>query len=369
MRWLFATLVFALCAFCQQDALSGGQQAFAAGDLSRAEALFREHLRIHPADARALSNLAAVHSRRENFPEAVNLYREAIAAAPQVPEIRFNLAVALLKSGQAADATGELRAFLEARPEETRARQLLGVSLMEAGDFAGAITELEQVRAQAPSEASVVFALAMAHARGGDEEQGKRLIAALDRFPAQARLLEGLMEYRAGRFDEARAKFEECLGYDANQAPAVAALGRLSLLEKKDDLAIEQLERALRLMPQDAESTYQLGVLYDRNGDTQTGRAYLRKATTMRAGYADPYYQLARILHRDEEFASALEQVEIANRLLPNHESIRFLKGRILQSLGRREEARAEFEAVRKIKAQSIRKARQRVDGELSLEP
>ncbi len=369
MRWLLATLVFALSAFCQQDALSGGQQAFAAGDLLRAEALFREHLRTHPKDPRALSNLAAVHSRRENFPEAVKLYREAIAAAPQVPEIRFNLAIALLKSGHAAEATGELRTFLKARPQEMRARQLLGVSLLEAGNFAGAIAELEQVRTASPNDPSVVFALAMAHARGGDEAKGSALVAGLDRFPAQARLLEGLMEYRAGRFDEARAKFEECLRHDANQAPAIAAIGRLYLLDKKDDLAIEHLERALRLMPQDAESTYQLGVLYDRNGDTQKGRAYLRKATSMRAGYADPYYQLARILHRDEEFAAALEQVELANQLLPNHESIRFLKGRILQSMGRRDEAREEFEAVREIKAQSIQKARQRVDAELTLEP
>lgn len=366
---LLATCVFCLLLGAQQDALTMGQQAFAAGDLSRAEMLFREHLQAQPKDPRALSNLAAVHSRRENFPEAVKLYREAIAAAPHVPEIRFNLAIALLKSGQAGEATEELRSFLKARPKEMRARQLLGVSLLEAGDFRGAIQELEQVRVASPNDPSVVFALAMAHARGGDEAQGKALVAGLERFPAQARLLEGLMEYRAGRFDEARAKFEECLRYEPNTAPAIAAVGRLYLLDKKDDLAIEHLERALRLMPQDAESTYQLGVLYDRNGDTQKGRAYLRKATTMRAGYADPYYQLARILHRDEEFGAALEHIDQADRLLPNHESIRFLRGRILQSLGRRDEARTEFEAVRKIKAQSIQKARQRVDGELTLEP
>lgn len=112
MRWLFAMLIFTLCAAAQQDLLSDGQQAFAAGDLARAETLFREHLRTHPGDPRALSNLAAVHSRREDFPEAVKLYRKAIAAAPQVPEIRFNLAIALLKSGHAAEATGELRTFL-----------------------------------------------------------------------------------------------------------------------------------------------------------------------------------------------------------------------------------------------------------------
>ncbi|MCU0229114.1 MAG: tetratricopeptide repeat protein, partial [Bryobacterales bacterium] len=146
MRSLIAILVLAACSLAQQDALSAGQRALAAGDLTQAETLFREHLQRQPNDPRALSNLAAVLSRREHFSEAVKLYRQAISGAPQVPEIRFNLAIALLKSGQAADATQELRTFLQARPLEMRARQLLGVSLLEAGDFRAAIQELEQVR-------------------------------------------------------------------------------------------------------------------------------------------------------------------------------------------------------------------------------
>jgi Flp pilus assembly protein TadD len=364
--WLFA----AACMMqASTDFLAAGQRAYAAGDLEQARQLFLQHLSIHPNDARAISNLAAVHARREEYPAAVAAYRKAIAVAADVPEIRFNLAVALLKGGETEAAIPELKSFLQARPEELRARHLLGVAYVDSGRFGDAIAELEAVRAASPADPSVVFPLAMAHARGGDESAAQELVSQLERLPAQARLLEGLIEYRFGRFPEARAKLEECLRYDRNQVAAIAALGRLHLLDKQDEAAIELLERAIHLAPHDAESTYQLGVLYDRNGDTTRGMEYLHRAASMRSGYADPHYQLARILHREQQLDEALKAVNVADRLLPDHEAIRFLKGRILQSLGRAGEARVEFDAVRKLKAQTIEKARQRVVSDLTLEP
>ena len=75
----------------------------------------------------------------------------------------------------------------------------------------------------------------------------------------------------------------------------MTALGRLELLDHNDTEAIRLLEHALRLNPSDAESTYQLGVLYDRNGRTAEGVPLLRRALTLRANYPDPHYQLGRI--------------------------------------------------------------------------
>ena len=57
-----------------------------------------------------------------------------------------------------------------------------------------------------------------------------------------------------------------CLQLKPDNVPALTALGRLELLDHNDAEAMALLEHALRLNPSDAESTYQLGVLYDRNG-------------------------------------------------------------------------------------------------------
>ena len=85
------------------------------------------------------------------------------------------------------------------------------------------------------------------------------------------------------------------LALKPDNVPALTALGRLELLDHNDTEAIGLLERALRINPADAESTYQLGVLYDRNGRTEEGAKLLRRAITLRANYPDPHYQLGRI--------------------------------------------------------------------------
>ena len=81
----------------------------------------------------------------------------------------------------------------------------------------------------------------------------------------------------------------------------MTALGRLELLDHNDAEAIRLLGARARANPADSESTYQLGVLYDRNGRTAEGVTLLRRAITLRANYPDPHYQLGRIAleHKD----------------------------------------------------------------------
>ena len=298
-----------------------------------------------------MSNLAAVYSRREQYSEAIALYQKALNANPALKQIRFNLAIAELKAGLPADAARNLELFLQAFPQEDRARTLLGAALVEAGDFKRAIAELENA---APSPATK-YALAVAHARAGDENKATELLSSLT--PAAAELTQGFIEYRRGRFPEAKDHFEAALKLDANHAPAIAALGRLALLDNRDAVAIELLERALKLAPQDAESTYQLGVLYDRNGRTPQGRAMLSRALTLRAGYPDPHYQLARIDFREKQYAAALKHLQSAAKLLPEHEAIRLLLAQTYRALGRTAEANREFAEVRRLKNRRIEKS------------
>src|ERR1700716_3865885 len=107
-----------------QNSLDGGRQALEAGDLTRAEQLFRQHLHQHPGSAEALSNLGAISSRREQFREAVTFYERALKANPQLIPVHFNIAVALGRLAEYPKAAEHLRVFLKSYPQEARARQL-----------------------------------------------------------------------------------------------------------------------------------------------------------------------------------------------------------------------------------------------------
>jgi len=357
-------LILITLAVSQPDLLGDGQRAFARGDLERAEALFREHVRRFPDSAEGWSNLAAVHARRGQYAEALPLYERALQANPKLAPVHFNIAVSLGQLKRYAEAAAHLRAFLAQHPKDARAYQLLGLCLMESGDPRGALEALEKSYRLNPDDSSILYALAYAHARGGDEEKAAAYLAKTESNPVQAKLIEGLLLYRRGMWAEAKAVFREVTRWKPDFQPAVAALGRLELLERNDAAAIELLERALQLNPQDAESAYQLGVLYDRNGDSARGKQLLERAASLRAGYGDPHYQLGRIYHREGNLAKAQQELELARKLLPEQEAVRMALGRLYQAMGRTAEAKAEFDEVRRLKARVVERDRLRVESD-----
>jgi Flp pilus assembly protein TadD len=347
-----------------QDLLDSGRRALESGDLGRAERDFRAYLEGHPASAQALSNLGAISARREQFREAVKFYERALQADPKLAPVHFNMAIALGRLNEYGAAAEHLRVFLKDYPQESRARQLLGLCLTELGDFRGALPELEASYKLNPKDTSILYSLAYANARAGDIDRAAGLLQQSEADPAQANLIQGLIEYRRGRFPEAKALFHAVLARKPDQVAAMTALGRLELLDHNDEKAIELLEHALRLSPADAESTYQLGVLYDRNGRTAEGVKMLRRAITLRANYPDPHYHLGRIAADRKDYKTALAELELARRLLPDQEAIRLLLGRTYQALGREAEAKAEFAEVRRLKAAAIEHDRQRVESD-----
>jgi protein O-GlcNAc transferase len=366
---MLSELLIAVMLAAVPNALDSGQQALQAGDLTRAEQLFRQYLSQNPSSGQALSNLGAICARREQFSEAVALYEKALKADPKLVPVHFNMAIALGQLKAYDKAAQHLRIFLKSYPDEARARQLLGLALMETGDARGALAELETSYKLNPKDGSILYALAVANARVGDADRAAELLRQSQTNPAQGKLIEGLIEYRRGRFAEAKALFKDVLQINPDAGPALTALGRLELLDHNDTEAIRLLERALRLNPSDAESTYQLGVLYDRNGRSEEGVKLLRRATGLRANYPDPHYQLGRIALEHQDYKTALAELEEARRMLPNQEAIRLALGRTYQALGRDAEAKAEFAEVRRLKAAVIERDRQRVESDQLMKP
>ena len=362
-------LLLAFLLAAPQNQLDNGRQALEAGDLNRAELSFRQYLTQHPASAEAFSNLGAICARRQQYREAVEFYDKALQADPKLTPVHFNIAVALGRSNEYARAANHLRSFLKAYPQEPRAHQLLGLCLTEIGDLRAALPELETSYRLNPGDTSILSSLAYANARTGAVNRAAELLQQSQVDPVQGKLIEGLIEYRRGRFAEAKGIFEEVLKLNPDNAPVLTALGRLELLDHNDPRAIELLERALRMNPSDAESTYQLGVLYDRSGKPDHGVKLLRRAITLRANYPDPHYHLGRMAVERQDYKTALAELELARRMLPDQEAIRLLLARTYQALGRGAEAKAEFAEVRRLKAAVIERDHQRVESDALMKP
>jgi tetratricopeptide (TPR) repeat protein len=358
-----------------QDPSAALKEAMEHGDYQKAEEIYRAYLKQNPNSAEALSNLAVVLARRQKYDEAIAAYQKALKLNPKLTQIYFNLAVAYLGAQKYSEAVPALRQFLKSYPDEVRAQQLLGICLVEMGDRTGGIAQLEKVLAAKPGDVSVLFALAGSHIRAGNEARGQSLLMQMEKTgsrPEQVRLLQGLLFYRAQDYVRAEEEFRKALIYDPNSAAALAALGRVRLFASDDAGAMECLEKAVKLAPQDAESSYQLGVLLNRNGQPTRGRELLNKAIELRPDYPDPLYALAKIEIGEGNTKAALPLLERAVSYAPDVEAVRILLARTYQSLGQQDKAKVEFAEVRRLQDARIGKIVKQFQGErpaLPMEP
>lgn len=70
-----------------------GKQAFDQGRKQAAELAWQQAVRLNPADAAVVNNLALLKKESRNFAEAVTLLETGIRHSPEVAELHYNLGV------------------------------------------------------------------------------------------------------------------------------------------------------------------------------------------------------------------------------------------------------------------------------------
>ena len=361
-----------LLSFFAADLLSSGRSAMERGEYADAERLFREQILKTPRSAEALSNLGAVLARENKLSDAVAAYKRALSADPNLNPVYLNLGIAFFRAGQFEAAIAPLDRFLKFQPNEIQALKIRAICLVESAQYPLGISELDRLNQRKPNDPSILFALAGAHIRAGNADQGKLLLQQLEgmNIPgASAHLLQGMLYYRSKLYEEAERELQEALRLDANSAATLAALGRLRLRVNDDPAATDYLQRALSIQPQDSESNYQLGVLLSRNGQEERGRQCLKRALEQRANFPDPMYFLGKMELSLNHGAEAVKYLEAASRLAPHQENITFLLARAYKETGQEARAKTAMTEVRQLQTERLKKDRAAMDPERAVDP
>lgn len=191
-------------------------------------------------------------------------------------------------------------------------------------------------------------------------------------------LLDGVELQRAGRLDEAAARYRAVLAQDRRQADALNLLGVLSLLRGKYGEAAELIGRAVAVSPQTASYHNNLGEALRALARLQDAEHAYRRAIAVQADYAPAHLNLGTVLYgqgRFEEAAAACraaiaitgptpaaltnlgnvldrlgrlaESEDCHSRALamaPNDPEVAMNHGNVLRALGRNDEAVARYQ-------------------------
>jgi len=140
-------------------------------------------------------------------------------------------------------------------------------------------------------------------AEGADR---RRLKMALDPAAAETRLKEALGECRNRKFDKGRELLEQLVADDPENHVALDALGKVLVIMKEPDTAIEMFKKAIDLRPDFAKAILNLAQTHYRLGNLQEARNYYSRIVEYEPKNPDGHFGLANVYRKTEHYKDAI---------------------------------------------------------------
>lgn len=258
-------------------------EANRSGSVDEAERLAIDVLELAPRRTGALSVLYAIRKAQQNNTAALALIRRVVDLEPNNFWATNELALLLLRQGDIGGALRRARHAIRIAPENAQSHYLMGMALTEA---------------HKPAAGEYHFWRAL-------EISGSREPAVLANL--------ALCLKNQGKMTEARALYEESLNKAPRQLHALLGLARLEEADRKPAAALALIERAEEVAADNPNVVLQRAVVLGRMGQTS---------------------EALRTLDRSVD-SSRLTAVELME------------KGRLLDRMGKYEQAFAAFKAGR----------------------
>jgi tetratricopeptide (TPR) repeat protein len=330
----------------RQQAMTLEQQ----GNVTAAETAWHAVLKTQPSSAEAYAHLGLLAARQEHYKQAVPLYRKALELNPSIPGLRFNLGLALFKGGELRSALGEFQRLLKAEKpgseQSLRLTMLVGMAHYGLGEYAAAAVPLREAAARDPQ--NLQLRLALAHSCLWSKQydcvmEAYREILILNAESAEADMLAGEALDAQKDYDGAIQQFRAAEKADPNEPEVHFGLGYILWTQRRYEEAETELRAELANNPRHAMSLAYLGDTEIQLNHAEQAPPLLNKAIAIDAALELPHLDLG-ILDADAgRNPQALQELQTAARLAPDDVNVHFRLARLYRTMGRVDEAKAEF--------------------------
>jgi tetratricopeptide (TPR) repeat protein len=262
-------------------------QAFEQGDVTQAEAAYREVMLAAPEFIEAYAGAAHCARTRGDHAGALVLFENARAMAPDAPWLRLEVASDLRALGHFEAAHAAYLTVLEIEPQNIHARAGLAHCARHRGDRAASLALFEEISSIEP------------------QTGWARLEAAAD-----------LREL--GRVAEAEAGYRATLALEPGNAYAQIGLGQCARLHNDHAAALACFRAAAVLAPENAWTFIELAGELREQGQTEEAEVIYRELLTREPGNGFAELGLGACARARGAREAALAHFEAAARLVPS---------------------------------------------------
>jgi tetratricopeptide (TPR) repeat protein len=309
------------------------------GQTAQAELAWETVARAHPANADAWAHVGFLAARLEHYDAAIPAYRKALALNAAMPGLRLNLGLALeSKSLDSAEAL--------------RLQTLTGIAHYGLGEYAAAIPFLRE--ATAHDSQNLPFRLLLAHSCLWSKQYPCVLevyhqILELNAESAEADMLAGEALDEMRDHTGAIQQFRAAVKANPHEPNVHFGLGYLLWSQNQLDEAASEFQAELNNVPGHAEAMVLLADANMQQGHPDGARPLLMKALTIDPSLERAHLDLGILAVDANQSQEALREFQIAAQQAPDDVSVHWRLARLYQSMGRKDEAKIEFETTNKL--------------------
>jgi Flp pilus assembly protein TadD len=321
--------------------------------LTEAEELLNQVMKVAPNEATALNLLGAIRAKQGRLDEAETLFSRAVRSDSAMTGAHMNLAYLYLLKREPEKSAAELKEVLRLEPgnreagyrlawlllsqgrvdecislvEKLRDSQtltapllsVLGDAYLKKGDKMGALSALKKAIELKPDEAAYHFASGIAWLSSPPDlqeaEQSFRQFLRLRPEDAQGQLYLGYVLLKEKQFMEARELLEKSVGKGTGTPEAFYYLGLIAQGQNDDERAIELFLKAIGLAPTFAHVHIALGATYLKLKDYTRAKLSLETGARLSPEDSKAHYNLAMLYARLKNPEMAQAEMRIVEKL------------------------------------------------------
>ena len=219
---------------------------------------------IGPAVADSYNNLGAIEASNKNFSVALRYFKDAAEWNPGMDGLDLNWGRAAYAAGDFKEAIGPLTRYLRIHPGDSEMRSALGLSQFILRDYVDTLITLRSIEANPAMAPQVAYAYAESLVETGQVSDGVDRLKSLEsRTPKAAAIHRALGEALAKSDPEsATRELQTAIQLNPQSAESYGLLGKLQLSEGDTIGAIVSLEMAVRLEAQNSVFHHDLADAY-----------------------------------------------------------------------------------------------------------
>jgi len=368
---LFLLLLVPVGAQTRQT-FENGQHAMEAGNLDAAERDFRDVLSAEPNNVGAHGNLAVVLMRRKDWKAALAELRTAERLAPKMFGIRLNIGLAYFRQGDYAAAISPFESVLRDQPDSSQARYLLGLCYFFKERYAEAARTLEPLWPQQSANLNYLYVLSIAANKAGLSDLDQRATSHLVEIghdSAEFHVIIGKAHVAERMYDRALAEFEQAARIDPKLPLVHYFLGTEYRRQNDFDRARQEFLKDIAIASDVPYDYDELGAVCYALNRIPEAEHYFKEALRLDPRLSTSDYGLAKIYKQQGKYADALAALRKAGDIEPQSSSVYYLRGQVLYAMGRRTEAKSQFDQAARLKQATRDELERKISGQHPSDP